>query len=87
VTDNGIVLLTKGEGAPNTWEKNAVSYGNVKTFTAASTDKNAQATVENTPGAALPHTGGSGTMLYYLMGLMLIAVAGIGAVMKLRLGR
>ena len=87
VTDNGIVLLTKGEGAPNTWEKNAVSYGNVKTFTAASTEKNAQATVENTPGAALPHTGGSGTMLYYLMGLMLIAVAGIGAVMKLRLGR
>ena len=43
VTEAGINLLTKGEGAPNTWEKNAISYGNVKTFTAATTDTNAQA--------------------------------------------
>ena len=43
--------------------------------------------VGNTPGAALPHTGGSGMMLYYLMGLMLIAMAGIGIVMKRRLVR
>ena len=77
VTDTGINLLTKGEGAPNTWAKNATSYGNVKTFTAATVNANAQAKVENEPGAALPHTGGAGTGLHVIFGLILILTAGI----------
>ena len=77
VTDNGISMLTKGEGAPSTWTKNAVTYGNVKTFTAATTDSNAQAKVENTPGTALPMTGGSGTGLFTILGSILIAGAGL----------
>ena len=77
VTETGINLLTKGEGAPNTWSKNATSYGNVKTFTAATADTNAQAKVENTPGAALPSTGGSGTLPYTLSGIALIMASAL----------
>ena len=76
VTDNGISLLIKGEGAPNTWAKNASTYGNVKTFTAATADSNAQAEVENEPGEALPNAGGPGTRLFTILGGMLIALAG-----------
>ena len=86
VTEAGINLLTKGEGAPNTWEKNATRYGNVKTFTAATIDTNAQAEVENTPGAALPNTGGPGTNLFYLIGCILMMLTGVGYVMKRRRG-
>jgi len=84
VTDNGINMLKKGEGAPTTWEKNAVSYGNVKTFTAATDNTNAQAIVENEPGIALPNTGGPGTTLLYIIGTLLILLSGFGFVMKKR---
>lgn len=40
--------------------------------------------VANTPGAALPNTGGSGTHLFYLLGGILIALAGAGLVIKRR---
>lgn len=83
VTDTGINLLTKGEGAPNTWAKDATSYGNVKTFTVAA-DSSAQATVENVPGAALPSTGGHGTDLIYLLGIMLTGLAGAGLLIRQR---
>ena len=78
VTVSGINMLAKGDGAPNTWPKNAVSYGIVKTFTAATTATNAQAKVENEPGAALPNTGGPGTSRFVLLGVMLMASAGAG---------
>ena len=77
VTETGINLLTKGAGAPGTWAKDAVSYGNVKTFTAATANTNAQAKVENTPGAALPSTGGPGTRLFTILGSILILGAGV----------
>ena len=41
-------------------------------------------TVRNEPGAALPHTGGPGTNLIYLLGLMLAGIAGAGLVMRKR---
>lgn len=41
-------------------------------------------TIENTPGAALPHTGGHGTNMLYLLGITLIGLAGAGFVMKKR---
>jgi LPXTG-motif cell wall-anchored protein len=31
---------------------------------------------ENVPGAALPHTGGSGTMLLYILGSIMVLGAG-----------
>lgn len=39
-------------------------------------------TVENIPGAALPNTGGSGTTMIYLLGIMLTGLAGAGLVMR-----
>lgn len=41
-------------------------------------------TVKNTPGAALPNTGGPGTNLIYLLGTILTALAGAGLVMRRR---
>ena len=41
-------------------------------------------TVKNTPGAALPNTGGPGTNLIYLLGFMLTGLAGVGLVMRKR---
>ena len=38
----------------------------------------------NTPGAALPDTGGVGTTLFYLLGMMLTGLAGAGLVMRKR---
>ena len=43
---------------------------------------NASFTVENTPGAALPSTGGPGDGLYYFIGLMMAIVAGTGFFLK-----
>ena len=36
---------------------------------------NATFRFSNTPGAALPNTGGSGTQLFYIIGIMLIGVS------------
>ena len=41
-------------------------------------------TIPNTPGAALPNTGGPGTTTLYLLGIMLTAFAGAGLVMRKR---
>ena len=40
--------------------------------------------IPNTPGAALPNTGGPGTNLIYLFGLLLTSFAGTGILMKRR---
>ena len=34
--------------------------------------------IKNEPGAALPNTGGSGTNLIYLLGIMLTGISGMG---------
>ena len=36
----------------------------------------------NTPGAALPHTGGLGTKFFYLIGTVLTVLAGVGFLVK-----
>ena len=41
-------------------------------------------TITNTPGAALPYTGGPGTCMIYLSGMALICLAAAGLVMKRR---
>lgn len=40
-------------------------------------DESAAVTFGNTPGAALPHTGGPGTRLFTILGSILIAGAGL----------
>lgn len=44
--------------------------------------------IDNTPGAALPNTGGPGTRMLYLLGTILTAIAAAGLVMlRLRSSR
>ena len=38
--------------------------------------------IGNTPGAALPNTGGTGTLIFYVLGFLLTSVAGIGLIFK-----
>ena len=52
--------------------------------TAAVGNRLALLTIKNTPGAALPNTGGPGTTLIYLLGLLLTSFAGTGILMKRR---
>ena len=41
-------------------------------------------TVGNTPGSELPSTGGPGTNLFYLFGILLTGFAGTGLAMRKR---
>ena len=47
-------------------------------------DKAATFTVGNTPGVALPNTGGSGTALIYALGIGLLALAALGFILRAR---
>ena len=76
--------LVKGTNKPSEWaEKEEKAEGESVDFepahAAAETQSatNATFTVENTPGAALPSTGGPGTRLFTILGSILIAGAGI----------
>ena len=53
--------LVDEEGNPKTSNKNAELIDNAMTIT-----------LENQPGEELPHTGGSGSLLYTLSGMILI---------------
>ena len=58
----------------------------IVTFRKADEEKSTLAliTITNNPGPALPATGGTGTTLIYLIGLMLTAFAGAGLVLRRR---
>ena len=47
------------------------------TYSATPTAENAELSIANTPGAALPNTGGPGTRLFTILGTILIAGAGL----------
>ena len=75
---NLIVQLTDGEGKVlNTSDVSSVAISEDGSYTI---------TVKNTPGQALPHTGGSGTLPYTLGGLMLMSAAALmyGFIMRRR---
>ena len=81
-----LTWLEKGSGKPSTWqEKRSKGSGELISFTAAvAADpenvveaQNAVFAVENTPGAALPNTGGPGTRLFTILGTILILGAGV----------
>ena len=48
------------------------------TYEKVNGSNNVDFTVGNTPGKALPNTGGPGTNLIYLLGMMLLSFAGVG---------
>lgn len=74
----GEVKLVERDGTG--WKE---SDGNEKLiFTAANGSNPASVKVGNEPGAALPNTGGPGTKLLYLLGILLTGLAGAGLMMK-----
>ncbi|MBR2257107.1 MAG: Cna B-type domain-containing protein [Blautia sp.] len=84
VEKSGIKLVKiKEESGQKSWEE-VTSIENVQ-FTAAHAEENALATVENTPGAALPNTGGMGTTIFYLIGAVMTLGAGLLLVQKRRM--
>ncbi len=50
----------------------------------ANAEDSAVITVGNTPGVALPNTGGPGTNLIYLLGFMFTGLAGVGLILRKR---
>ena len=72
---NGLVEDTDGKTDDNLVTLSSESTENGKTFKFA---------VKNEPGATLPHTGGSGTQLFKILGIVLIAFAGAGFAMRRR---
>ena len=74
-TDYEIIQLVKGEGdeyIPGTTDLVRIENNTTNII------------VGNTPGVALPNTGGPGTNLIYILGIMLTGLAGAGLVMKRR---
>ena len=73
ITDSGKTFKTENGAIKNADD---TTHGNEATDIAFK--------VENTPGAALPNTGGPGTTLIYLLGIMCTGIAGVGLAMKRR---
>ena len=69
---DGAVTLTDEEGKEET-------YSGVELL-----DDNTTIAVKNTPGAALPHTGGSGTSRIYLLGILIACLSGAGFILSSR---
>ena len=81
---SGVKLLRKDVSKkPAEWTE-AETDGMVCGFVAASGSQPAMATVGNTPGVALPSTGGPGTNLLYLLGSLMLALGSAGFVMRKR---
>lgn len=91
-TEDNPQTLDKDEGCVINWADDDNNSGMIRFSAAADAvedieettdiDESAEAvnaafTVGNTPGAALPHTGGAGTKLFTLLGSILIAGAGL----------
>ena len=93
--DGGVITyVQKGSNKPSEWTAAPNSDGATVYFMEAqpanpdsdppTAAANATFRVGNTPGAALPSTGGPGTSLICLLGIMLTGLAGAGMVMQLR---
>ena len=84
VASSGLQLLQKDlTKKPKDWT--VINAGGIVYNVAqASGTTPAVISVENTPGTALPDTGGPGTKLIYLFGFMLTGLAGAGMFMKRR---
>ena len=87
-----VIWLQKGNGPPSTWDACTSTSSSLVTFKNASeataddpetpegesvAATNAAFTIRNTPGSALPQTGGPGTRLFTILGSILILGAGV----------
>lgn len=77
----GIKLLEKEvkDGKLSFKEATSTKVGNVTIGTQGTT---VTFIVENTPGAALPNTGGPGARPFYLLGVLLASIAGAGLLLR-----
>ncbi len=80
-----ITWLVKGTGKPSTWAVRESVSGDMVTFHAATENADANFVIENEPGAELPATGGPGTRIFYLLGVLLATLAGTAFVMRRRM--
>ena len=88
--DSGIVTwLVKGTTKPSKWvektekgENELVDFEPAHIAVGAQSATNATFTVENMPGASLPYTGGPGSNMIYLLGIMLTGIAAAGFVLR-----
>ena len=69
--ENGELTWTNADG-------NEISSQNLVSYT----PEDKTFTVGNFAGAALPHTGGSGTKMFYFLGIMLTGIAGAVLIMR-----
>ena len=80
ITESEPVSFTVSGGAITNTEG---TIGDVR-YTAATGEKDAEFIIPNEPGAALPYTGGPGTAVLYLFGMLLVGAAVAGLVHKLQ---
>ena len=81
--ENGIVEMIKVNETGDGWDT-VGSAGNFE-FAAASGTDNAKVTVSNEPGVELPHTGGIGTTIFYILGSILVIGGSIYFVSRRRM--
>ena len=84
-----IQLLKKDSSGSVLWDQAAeegemVGNASISSSLTAEDGKTITVTVRNERGAALPSTGGRGTNLIYLLGIMLTGIAGAGLMMRNR---
>lgn len=76
------IYFTVSDGAVTLTDKN----GKKKTYSKVELqDKNTTIAVKNMPGASLPHTGGPGTLLFYICGAVLTSGSAILLIARRRI--
>ena len=80
--ETGWIVKTGKDSAVSFTEAHAAIEADPENEIEAKDATNAVFTVENTPGMSLPSTGGPGTNLLYLIGIMLITLASMALIMK-----
>lgn len=85
IKNGKVTWLEKGSGKPSTWEEK--TEDTMVSFEAAKDDENASFSVKNEPGAVLPNAGGPGTKLFTILGVILIAGAGVLLLKRCRMAK
>ena len=83
-SDIFFTVNASGTGDVITTTTGKEAYTDIGVSTKKTTKESDTLIIPNTPGAALPSTGGPGTNLIYLLGIMLTGIAGAGLVMRKR---
>jgi LPXTG-motif cell wall-anchored protein len=81
ITETAPVTFTVSDGAITSTDGTVESVR----YTAAAETKDAEFIIPNTPGAELPHTGGNGTTIFYILGTILVTGCAIVLISRRRL--